>query len=346
MRDDPRIGVVVPARNEAAVLGRRLANLARLEWPDSAAPHRVLVVDDQSTDGTAEVARSLGAELFRGPGPELEVLANPRGGKAGAVATALERLEAEGFDLVVVTDADVVVATDALRVTADAFRRDPRLGLACGAQTHVGSLDPDGEPPAAPRSLDGPYDRLTAWVRALESRGGRLVSVHGQWMAWPLGLGLRLPPGEVSDDIALGLDVRRHGLRVERLPRARFFELRTPPAAGARPQALRRARGYLQFVADPGRGPGGGALDGLHWAFYRYLPRYAPEWLPALALLLTGATVLAFGFPGAVGAAALLGLLAVSGTLGRLARFLGLLRDARRAAGAGRLSDRWEMQRP
>ncbi|EGJ20610.1 glycosyl transferase family protein [Cereibacter sphaeroides WS8N] len=75
-----RVACLIPAYNEAARIGAVLSVV--LGHP---ALDRVLVVDDGSTDGTAEVARAAGAE----------VLALPRnGGKTAAVAAGIAALEA------------------------------------------------------------------------------------------------------------------------------------------------------------------------------------------------------------------------------------------------------------
>jgi hopene-associated glycosyltransferase HpnB len=52
----PSVVVVVPARDEADLLPLTLPSLLAQEYPGAA---RVVLVDDQSTDGTAEVARAL-----------------------------------------------------------------------------------------------------------------------------------------------------------------------------------------------------------------------------------------------------------------------------------------------
>lgn len=59
-----RVSVIIPARNEAHNLPRLLGSLAGLRD----GPHEVIVVDDSSTDGTAEVARVHGARVIH-PGP-------------------------------------------------------------------------------------------------------------------------------------------------------------------------------------------------------------------------------------------------------------------------------------
>ncbi len=56
----PAVGVVIPARNEAAVLPRALRSHLTQTYPG---PLRILVVDDQSTDGTGDMARQMAADL-------------------------------------------------------------------------------------------------------------------------------------------------------------------------------------------------------------------------------------------------------------------------------------------
>src|SRR6516162_8697369 len=50
----PSIAVVVPARNEADQIGTSMAALA---GQDYAGPWSIILVDDESSDGTAEIAR-------------------------------------------------------------------------------------------------------------------------------------------------------------------------------------------------------------------------------------------------------------------------------------------------
>jgi len=60
--DWPDVVAVIPARNEADVLPRSLASLAAQDYPGA---FSIVLVDDQSTDGTADVARRIAASAGR-----------------------------------------------------------------------------------------------------------------------------------------------------------------------------------------------------------------------------------------------------------------------------------------
>lgn len=88
----PRWLVVMPAHNEAANITAVLREV-RARFPDVAC----LVIDDGSTDGTAEHARACGADVVRLP---------CHLGYGGAVQTGFRYAVRRGYDLVVLMDAD------------------------------------------------------------------------------------------------------------------------------------------------------------------------------------------------------------------------------------------------
>lgn len=341
------LGVLVPCRNEARVIERKLADLLAQSWPGAG---RVVVVDDGSEDDTASLARVWSAR-FAERGLELEVVANTgRPGKAGAIQSALARL-AGRVDVNVLTDADVVLAPGALSALAAAFAREPELGMACGAQHFVAAVEAGGRTPDGAHSTAGLYDRATAWVRRTESFGGRLFSVHGQLLAWRSDLGIAPTPGFAADDLDLMLQARLADRRVRLVREARFLEVKTPPGEVREAQALRRARAYLQFLGHP-RWPElarhGGPFARAQVALYRRAPLWASRALPWL-LVAGAACALALQF--AFGAPAALGFLAgVALTLGvgvgrRLSRLLDVIRRAEREEARASLADRWETPR-
>jgi glycosyltransferase involved in cell wall biosynthesis len=110
---DPEI--ILPCLDEAEALPVVLATLPA-DWP-------VLVVDNGSTDGTAEVARALGAR----------VVCEPRRGYGAAVHAGLE---AAGSELVAVLDADGSIDPAVLPGMAAA--------VVAGADLAVGRRVPQG----------------------------------------------------------------------------------------------------------------------------------------------------------------------------------------------------------
>ena len=115
------VTVVVPAHNEALTLGATLRSL----WAQSHAPARVVVVADNCTDGTEDVARSNGAEVI--------VSVENIHKKGGALNQALTQvLPAQGEnDVVMVMDADTVLRPGFLEHAVMRFRSD-RAVMAVG----------------------------------------------------------------------------------------------------------------------------------------------------------------------------------------------------------------------
>jgi hopene-associated glycosyltransferase HpnB len=108
----PQLAVVVPARNEAESIGQSITSLLNQDYPALA----VVLVDDDSTDGTAEIARRMAAAL--GKEDRLTIVTGsplpPRWtGKLWAVKQGIAAAE-EKFapKYVLLTDADIVHAPD------------------------------------------------------------------------------------------------------------------------------------------------------------------------------------------------------------------------------------------
>jgi hopene-associated glycosyltransferase HpnB len=116
----PAVAVIVPARDEAETIGATVASLCAQDYPG---PLRLVVVDDRSADGTAEVARAAGGAELRhaAGGARLLVVrggARPRGwsGKLNALRQGLDAVAGEAHAYILFTDADIVHDPDSLRL--------------------------------------------------------------------------------------------------------------------------------------------------------------------------------------------------------------------------------------
>ncbi|MGO9094753.1 MAG: glycosyltransferase [Bryobacteraceae bacterium] len=97
-----RVAVVIPARNEAGVVGRAVASIVAQRYPG---PFEIFLVDDHSTDATAAVAQQAGARvLAAGPLPEGWT------GKLWALSEGLREAAGSKPDYFLLTDADIVHA--------------------------------------------------------------------------------------------------------------------------------------------------------------------------------------------------------------------------------------------
>jgi hopene-associated glycosyltransferase HpnB len=203
----PALAVVVPARNEAETLPATLPALLAQDLPGAPRP---IVVDDRSSDGTAAVARRLGAEVVEGaPLPPGWV------GKVWAMEQGLRRVrERGGAELVLLTDADILHAPGSLRrLVAEATAG--RLDLV----SRMARLRCESR---AERLLIPPFllfFLLLYPLRRANRDGGRVAAAAGGCMLVRLAAleragGLGAIRGALIDDLALARLVKRAGGRV------------------------------------------------------------------------------------------------------------------------------------
>jgi len=114
---NPRFSAVIPAFNSAPTLARAIESVRAQSWP----VHEIIVVDDGSTDATAEVARQFGeaVRLIQQENSGVSVARN-----AGAAAAT--------GDWLVFLDADDWYAPDRIRLHAEWIAEDATLDCLTG----------------------------------------------------------------------------------------------------------------------------------------------------------------------------------------------------------------------
>jgi cellulose synthase/poly-beta-1,6-N-acetylglucosamine synthase-like glycosyltransferase len=259
--------IIVPAHNEEAVIGE---NLALLKEHSSGAA--ILVVADNCTDSTAELARRAGADV-------VERFDADRRGKGFALDFAKRTLASAPPDVAIIMDADCVP--------------DPH-----GIERLIGACAATGRPCQAiylqkPALGGSPVVQLSTFAffiknvvrqRALQRTAGR-VHLLGTGMAfpWPLFDKAELATGNIVEDLELGLDLADGGHPAILVEDAAVW---TDPAAETNTMEQRRRweGGYLQGAMRWGPSL---LLQGIRRGDARRLWTGLSLFIPPIALLVT-----------------------------------------------------------
>ncbi|MCH8551561.1 MAG: glycosyltransferase family 2 protein [Natronospirillum sp.] len=160
---EPNVTVIIPAYNEATVIEATIRNKLDQTYP--AEKMEILIVSDESTDGTDDIVEALAAEDSR-----VKLLRqSPRQGKTAGVNRAVK--QAKG-DILIFSDANSLFAPDAITHLTASFS-DPAVGYVTGKMVYVnqdGSMVGDG---------CSAYMKYENFLRSKETRVGSVVGVDG-----------------------------------------------------------------------------------------------------------------------------------------------------------------------
>ncbi len=232
---NPRVAVLIPAYNEETVIVRTIRSVLNSDYKNL----HIIVIDDGSTDNTAEVAReAYAAEIAAG---HVQVFSKVNAGKAAALNFALDRLTE---DIYIGIDADTVIAPDAISKLVPHFE-DERIGAMAG-NAKVGN-------------------RVNLWTRwqaleyitsqNFERRALDLFHVVtvvpgaiGAWRTAPVKAAGGYPLNTVAEDADLTMNILEQGLRVDYEDRSLAFTEAPIDARGLMRQRFRWSFGTLQAV--------------------------------------------------------------------------------------------------
>lgn len=200
----PSFSICICAYNEEATIERKVRNTLALRQRIS--DLEVLVYVDAASDRTAEILKPFEDEIFVYVAPR-------RLGKTYGMNLLVERASAE---VVVFSDANVLLAENALEAVANAFQ-DGGTGCVCG---HLVYVNPEGSPTSSVGSI---YWRLEEWIKERESGAGAVMGADGSLFAIRRRLH-RPVPANLIDDMYLSLSVLCDGHKVVRARDAIAFE--------------------------------------------------------------------------------------------------------------------------
>lgn len=203
----PSVTVLIPAYNEADVIEQTVRNKLEQAYPSDRL--EVIVISDESSDGTDEIVRTIANQDSR-----VKLLRQePRQGKTAGLNRAVE--EAAG-EIIIFSDANSQFAPDALKHLVAPFS-DDSVGYVTGKMAYVneeGNLIGDG---------CGAYMRYENSLREWESKVSSVVGVDGGVDAVRKSLYQPMSPDQLPDFVQ-PLKVIEQGKRVVYTDRALLQE--------------------------------------------------------------------------------------------------------------------------
>jgi cellulose synthase/poly-beta-1,6-N-acetylglucosamine synthase-like glycosyltransferase len=191
-----KVVVIVPAHDEEAVVARTLAQLQQA----SKGRAQILVVADNCTDSTAQIARRFGIRV-------VERLDPARRGKGFALDFAREQLRSAPPDVLVIIDADCLVDSSSIERLVEQCAATERPCQAIYLQARA----PNGSP-TLQLSTFAFFVKNAIRQRALQRLAGRVhLAGTGMALPWKLFANVDLANANIVEDMEMGLELADAG---------------------------------------------------------------------------------------------------------------------------------------
>jgi cellulose synthase/poly-beta-1,6-N-acetylglucosamine synthase-like glycosyltransferase len=239
----PRTAILVPAWNEAAVIGASIDRLMQLDYPPDAL--RVFVVDDASTDDTPDVIK---AKAVQYPGQVVHLRRDKGGeGKSHTLNHGLRTiLRDDWMQALLIMDADVIYEPDSLRMMTRHLA-DSRVGA-------VTAYIKEGSRPGNYLTRFIGYEYITAQAAARRSQNvlGAVACLAGgaqlHSRANLEAIGSRIDTTSLAEDTFTTFKTQMAGRKVVFEPHATVWAEEPGDIGGLWKQRLRWARGNVQVT--------------------------------------------------------------------------------------------------
>ncbi|GAA0285794.1 glycosyltransferase [Halobacterium noricense] len=291
---EPSVSIVLPTYNEAGIVETKLDDVLAFDYPMEKVE---VVVVDSSTDKTREIIREFFADLDE---PDLVLLEEDE--RRGLAPALNDAYEVASNEMVVKTDCDSKVASDALREAA-ANLADDEIAAVTGSNVEV----------LGGSEVESGYRGVQSHIQQLESHLDSTLIFHGPFSAFENDALLPIDPNSLADDTELALKIRRQGGRVIFDPAVKYMEASHSQFVKRRKQKDRRGMGLIRLLVQHRDALGGYANYGkVVLPFNCWFMIISPWLMTATLVVGTGAAVSMFSmggvaFPLAVGGFAYLG---------------------------------------
>jgi cellulose synthase/poly-beta-1,6-N-acetylglucosamine synthase-like glycosyltransferase len=231
------VALLIPAHNESAGISETLASIRKAATPNT----RIVVIADNCTDNTAEIARDLGAEVIERAHDTLR-------GKGYALDFGIQYLRNNPPEVMIVFDADCLVYPDTINALVQAVVNGKRSVQAL----YLIQAKPNS--PVKTKLAEFAYV-VKSWTRPLGfHRLGMPMQLMGSGMAFPWEhvKSANLAKGYIVEDMKLGIDLTVQHLAPKFCPEAYVTSEFPMNDEGAASQRKRWEHGHIGMIVQEG----------------------------------------------------------------------------------------------
>ncbi len=229
----PRIAVLIPAYNEAAGIAATISTILPQLTPDD----RLLVIADNCTDETAEIARNSGASA-------IERQDTQRKGKGYALDFGLQSIASDPPEVVIMVDADCICQPDALETLARVAVDSKRPIQA----TYLMEQPPNPTPKDSISALAFLVKNLVRPSGLKQLGFPSLLTGTGMAFPWSIIRSVSLASSNIVEDMQMSLDLAIAGHPTVFCPAARVTGCLPQQQQAAKSQRTRWEHGHIQTL--------------------------------------------------------------------------------------------------
>ncbi|WP_293336771.1 glycosyltransferase family 2 protein [Microcoleus sp. CAWBG58] len=229
----PKVAVLIPAYNEAAGIAATISTIL----PQLTPQDRLLVIADNCTDATAEIARNSGASAIERHDTE-------RKGKGYALDFGLQSIASDPPEVIIMVDADCICQPDAIDKLARVAMAEQRPVQA----TYLMEQPPNPTPKDSISALAFLVKNLVRPSGLKQLGFPSLLTGTGMAFPWLIIRDVPLASSNIVEDMQMSLDLAIAGHPTVFCPEARVTGCLPQQQQVAKTQRTRWEHGHLQTL--------------------------------------------------------------------------------------------------